>query len=215
MVPAAPPPDLVIPQPRIPFAPPQGALDPMALPSHERQPGGRRGGRGVAETVLDLGRGLRFPADDRMPMPRPGCVAIPQPDPPMEDVHLQAAFGAQAQGQPPPGLGGLLGGPTVDPDRRGLGDASSKAKSCLRRKSRCVAGIPAARPRFGSRVHASGGKSRASSGVASVPQPSAANTPTRQCSTLPGRPHRCRPTPTECRPCFGNPLSSTIKLLSA
>lgn len=124
MVPVAPPTDLVIPQPHILFALLQGALDPMALSLHERPPGGQRGGRGVAETVLDLGRDLHFPADDQMPMPRLGFVAIPQPDPLMEDVHRQTAFGTLAQGRPWPGPGGLLGGPMIDPDRRGLGDGA-------------------------------------------------------------------------------------------
>ena len=67
-----------------------------------------------------------------MPMPRLGFVAIPQPDPLMEDVHLQPAFGTLAQGHPLPGLGGLLGGPMIDPDRRGLGDGAGRGPPARR-----------------------------------------------------------------------------------
>lgn len=67
-----------------------------------------------------------------MPMPRLGFVAIPQPDPLMEDVHRQPAFGTLAQGHPLPDLGGLLGGPMIDPDRRGLGDGAGRGPPARR-----------------------------------------------------------------------------------
>jgi len=65
--PTPPAPDLVITQPDTLVALLQGAFDPVALALHERPAGRRRVGRGVAEAVLDLGRGIDLPAHDQMP----------------------------------------------------------------------------------------------------------------------------------------------------
>jgi hypothetical protein len=96
LLPALPTPHLVIPQPHGLFASLQGPFTPVALPLHARQPGGRCVHRGGAEASLALGGGVHCPADDHLPRPRLGVVAIPQPPPALQDIHLQRACGAVA-----------------------------------------------------------------------------------------------------------------------
>lgn len=82
----------IIAQPDVLFAGLQSAFHPIALPLHERQSGDGRIGRGIAQAVFDLGRGLDFPAHDPVLLPGLRFLSIHQPDPLMQNLHPQRAF---------------------------------------------------------------------------------------------------------------------------
>src|SRR5512143_2476570 len=90
--------------------------------------------RGVTEAILDLGRGVYFPANDHIPLPRLGFFAIPQPHPAMQDIDLHRAFGAVAHVHPLPRLGRLLLGPAIDSDRWRLRLAAGRGTTPRRRR---------------------------------------------------------------------------------
>lgn len=77
MMPAAPAPDWIVAQANILFALLQGAFHEIALALHERQPADWGVGWGVAEAVLDLGRGVDFPAHDQGLRPGLRFLSIP------------------------------------------------------------------------------------------------------------------------------------------
>src|SRR5262245_20765692 len=82
-------------------------------------------------------------------------------------------------------------------------------------RNRNRSGMPAAVRRSGSAIQSSG---RYNSNVSGHVRPSAISpldTATWQLPILPRAPQYCRLTPTECRPCLGNPVSSSARMPAA
>jgi hypothetical protein len=80
VMPAGPPPDLVIRHAAVALAVLEGALHPEALALHEGQAFERGFAGSVAERELDLVPRADLAADDEMPAMRNGLLAVPQPD---------------------------------------------------------------------------------------------------------------------------------------